>query len=65
MHLRLFLHLVLLSASCCHAVPTLRQDTRTHHIPRHALEQEHPMARNKLRQKDRACDTVIVRIIYT
>lgn len=52
MHLRLFLHLELVSAQCYNIVPSLRQDTRTHRILRHVLRQEHPMARNRLREKD-------------
>lgn len=33
MHLRLSLHLELVSAQCCNMVPSLRQDIRAHHIP--------------------------------
>lgn len=49
MHLRLFVHLELVSAQCCNIVPSMRQDTS---YPESVLRQEHPMARNRLRKTE-------------
>lgn len=58
-HLRLFFHLELTSVQCSSIVHSLREDTRTHRI----LTQEHPMARNGLRQIYRTSDMAFIRTI--